>query len=197
LKPVAGKKLLAGAQQAMKAPLWRKLAALNIEGWGKTTCMEMATQYSDVLALYDAVEKDSELPILQRRFAVQKAETFLQFFKVHQELVVALDNLGFFASAAEERIENPKIAGKTFCITGSLPGVSDRHLAEEEIRKRGGLAKGSVGRKLDYLVVGEAPGDTKLRAALRWNTKRLTPEEFFALMEWQPSCPKLDPEREF
>jgi DNA ligase (NAD+) len=197
LKPVAGKKLLAGVQQAMQVPLWRKLAALNIEGWGKTTCMEMATQYSDVLALYDAVEKDSTLPILKRRFAAQKAESFLQFFKVHQELVVRLDNLGFFAPAAEERIENPKIAGKTFCITGSLPGVSDRHLAEEEIRKRGGAAKGSVGRKLDYLVVGESPGDTKLRAALHWNTKRLTPEEFFALMEWQPSCPQRDPEHEY
>lgn len=187
LKPAARRQLAAGIQWAMRAPLWRKLAALSIEGWGRTTCQEMSAAFSDVVQMFDAFVEDRKLPVSERRFPPQKVDSFLQFFSLQQELLSALIDLDFFEPSVEERIENPKIAGKAFCITGSLPGVSDRRVAEEEIRKRGGRVKSSVSRKLDYLVVGELPGETKLRAALRWNTRRLAPEEFYDLMEWHPS----------
>ena len=54
------------------------------------------------------------------------------------------------------RTDGP-LAGKTFVITGTLPGMS-REKAAEAIEAAGGKVTNSVSKKTDYLVVGAAPG---------------------------------------
>ena len=49
------------------------------------------------------------------------------------------------------------LAGKTFVLTGALPTLT-REAAREFIERRGGRVTGSVSKKTDYVVVGEAPG---------------------------------------
>jgi DNA ligase (NAD+) len=56
------------------------------------------------------------------------------------------------------------LAGLTFVITGTLPTMS-REEATRLIKQHGGRVTGSVSRKTDYLVVGEAPGGNKYRKA--------------------------------
>ena len=47
--------------------------------------------------------------------------------------------------------------GKTFVITGTLPGMS-RDEAKEKIEANGGKTTGSVSKKTDYLLAGEQAG---------------------------------------
>ena len=59
-------------------------------------------------------------------------------------------------------VEGP-LAGKTVVVTGTLPGFS-RQEAEEAIRAAGGKPGGSVSKKTDYVVAGEAAGSKLSKA---------------------------------
>ena len=52
---------------------------------------------------------------------------------------------------------------KTVVVTGTLPGFS-RQEAEEVIRAAGGKPGGSVSKKTDYVVAGEAAGSKLTKA---------------------------------
>ena len=63
------------------------------------------------------------------------------------------------------------LAGKTFVLTGTLPGLS-RQAATEMIEHAGGKVTSSVTAKTDYVVVGEEPG-SKLAKARELGTEIL------------------------
>ena len=193
LKPAARKKLCEGVPKAMEVPFWKKLLALCIEDWGEQTCLQAATRFPDLNRLVDATDNNTleSLPGVGK----VRAATFRQFLKDYGDELMKMCDLGFWVVSDSDHIENAAIAGKSFCITGELPGCS-RPMAEEEIRKRGGLAKSGVSRRTDFLVVGEQPGGTKWSAAQRWGTPCLTQEEFFKMMAWYPTLTKPDPDRE-
>ena len=56
-----------------------------------------------------------------------------------------------------------KLGGKTFVITGTLPTLG-RKEAQELILNNGGKCTGSVSKKTDYLVAGEAAGSKLTKA---------------------------------
>jgi len=59
--------------------------------------------------------------------------------------------------------QNQAIAGKTFVLTGTLPTLK-RDEAQAMIEAAGGKVSGSVSKKTDYVVAGEAAG-SKLEKA--------------------------------
>ena len=74
----------------------------------------------------------------------------------------------------------PEIAGKTFVITGTLPSMGRRD-AQELIERNGGKVAGSVSKKTDYLVAGEAAG-SKLQRARELGVPVLTEEALLAML---------------
>ena len=80
----------------------------------------------------------------------------------------ALIDAGVTAEAPEPGAAPPEagtgpLAGKTLVVTGTLPGFS-RQEAEEAIRAAGGKPGGSVSKKTDYVVAGEAAGSKLTKA---------------------------------
>ena len=78
-----------------------------------------------------------------------------------------------------ERGEEQIFAGKTFVITGTLPTM-DRKAAAEIIEDRGGKVTGSVSKKTDYLLAGEAAG-SKLVKAEQLGTAVISEAEFMQM----------------
>jgi len=193
-KGATKKKLQAGLVTAMKAPFWRKLAALCVDTWGKTTCQEVATRWACMDAI-EAARHDKQLDYI---IGAAKANEYRLHTDVYREEILALLDMKFLPEKADdaEKVEGA-LAGKSFCITGSIPGCPDRGIAEEEIRKCGGIVKSSVSRKLTYLVVGDEPGTNKLTGARRWGTQILTADQLFDMLNWRPKFDAPDPSREY
>jgi DNA ligase (NAD+) len=77
--------------------------------------------------------------------------------------------------------EGPKpLAGKTFVLTGSLPGLT-RDQARDMVEKAGGRVTGSVSKKTSYVVVGETPG-SKADDARRLGVATLDEAAFLELV---------------
>jgi DNA ligase (NAD+) len=74
------------------------------------------------------------------------------------------------------------LVGKAVVVTGAVPGYT-REGAEEAIMARGGTSPGSVSKKTFALVVGEAPGASKLKKAEDAGTPIIAAELFEALLE--------------
>lgn len=187
LKGALRKTMQAGVIKAQSAPFWRKLAALCIDGWGKQTCQAVASVFPTINLVIEAYAADDATTSLLSVVGSSKLHGFVSFMETSYPDVERLMNAGFFPAVAEAEAESG-VQGKSFCITGSLPGVSSRIEAENQIVKRGGLVKGSVTRNLSYLVVGNDAGATKSDAAKRWGTVCLTPDEFFDMLDWRPKA---------
>ena len=74
------------------------------------------------------------------------------------------------------------LAGLTVVVTGAVPGFT-REGAEEAILARGGKSPGSVSKKTFALVVGDAPGASKLKKAEELGIPMVPAEAFEALLE--------------
>ena len=57
-----------------------------------------------------------------------------------------------------------KLNGKTFCLSGTLPGGESKEYWQSKIEEAGGVVKGSVGKTLSYLVAGEGSGSKSEKA---------------------------------
>ena len=74
------------------------------------------------------------------------------------------------------------LAGLTIVVTGAVPGFT-REEAEEAILARGGKSPGSVSKKTFALVVGDAPGASKLTKAEQLGVPIVPAEGFEALLD--------------
>lgn len=73
------------------------------------------------------------------------------------------------------------LTGKSIAITGKLS--KERAYMERDINLAGGLFHASVTSKTDYLVVGGAPGRTKVNAANYNGTRKISEELLRDLMK--------------
>jgi DNA ligase (NAD+) len=73
------------------------------------------------------------------------------------------------------------LAEKAVVVTGSVPGYS-RDGAEAAIVARGGTSPGSVSKKTYCVVVGEAPGASKLAKAESLGVPMVSAEHFDDLL---------------
>jgi DNA ligase (NAD+) len=149
-------KLLANLEEAKTRPLARILAALSIRHVGPTAAEALARHFGSIDAI--AAASEEELASVDG-VGPTIAASLKDWFGVdwHREVVERWRAAG--VRLVEERTdEGPRpLEGITVVVTGSLTGYS-RDEATEAITSRGGKASGSVSKKTDFVVVGEAPG---------------------------------------
>eukprot|EP01080_Neovahlkampfia_damariscottae_P001958 gene1958-1466_t len=73
------------------------------------------------------------------------------------------------------------LSGKAFIISGVLESL-ERNEIEELIKRYGGIIKTSMSKKVDFFIVGEEPGETKMKKAKQLNTKQLSEDDFLQIL---------------
>jgi len=172
--------LAAAIERARRRPLGRVLNALGIPQVGEQTAIDLARwvareipDASDWLRLVgtflrsvaqDAPERFEEVEGIGPLVAAGLVRYFAD-----PATAAVVDDLADAGVEAEAPALPPPgagsgpLVGKTVVVTGTLPGFS-RQAAEEAVRAAGGKAGGSVSKKTDYLVAGEAAGSKLARA---------------------------------
>ena len=140
----------------------RLLCGLGIPGIGRTAARELMLHFGSI----DALAKASEEEILAvRDMGEISARAIVQYFRdpASQKILEAFRAAGVNFTLKDTGLVDTKFDGMTFVITGTLPNLS-RKEAAALIESHGGRVAGSVSKKTDYLVAGEAAG-SKLQKA--------------------------------
>jgi DNA ligase (NAD+) len=172
--------LLAGIEASKAQPLERVVTGLGIQGVGGIVARTLVAALPSMEALAAAgVEDLQQVEGIGPHIAQSVADWFSR--PRHREVIDKLRRAGL-RMRAEAAAQTPQpLAGQTFVITGTLPGMS-RDDAQALIEAHGGKVTDSVSKKTDYLVVGESPG-SKLAKAQTLGIKIIGEEELRKLVD--------------
>lgn len=173
----SAEKLILAIQKSKKPKLASFLYALGIRHVGERLAASLAREYPNVRDLLKASLED-----LLRIEDVGEvvAKSVIEHFgkERNREEVQRLLELGVEPKGMERA--GTALSGKTFVITGTLPGIS-RQEASEWIESQGGKVSSSVSKKTDYLLAGEEAG-SKLDKARELNVPVLSWQDLQALV---------------
>lgn len=179
-----GARLLANLDRAKNQPLWRVLVALSIRHVGPTAARSLAQAFGSLDKIEAATAEElAEVDGVGMTIAIAVRDWFEVDW--HREVLSKWRAAGVRMS--EER-DGSSVArtleGLSVVVTGSLAGWS-RDEAKEAITARGGKATGSVSKKTDFVVAGEAAG-SKLDRANQLGVPVLDEDGFAALLDDGP-----------
>lgn len=153
------------------------LYALGIREVGESTAQALAAHFTSLDALVQAAEEDfatiseerpkDRCPRLQSVPDVGAivAEHICRFFHEphNQSVIQSLIEAGVRWPVVEKITASQHLEGKIFVLTGTLPNLS-RDQAKALIQASGGKVTGSVSKKTDFVVAGEAAGSKLSKA---------------------------------
>ncbi|MBL6751156.1 MAG: NAD-dependent DNA ligase LigA [Nevskia sp.] len=170
--------VVAGIEKSKDTRLERFLYALGVPSVGEATARDLARHFGTLEELIGAAardaagEGDDSIKAKDRYAELRKvpdvgpvvAAHICHFFTEPQNLeaIQALRDAGI-RWPAPKAAAGGALSGKTFVITGTLPGLG-RDEASALIESHGGKVSGSVSSKTDYLLAGEAAGSKLAKA---------------------------------
>ena len=179
---LSARQLLDAARASREAPLSRVLVGLGIRHVGPVAARLLAQRFGDVDAL--AAAPLEALESVEGVGPVIAGSVHLYFREPETlELLARLKAAGLTLreGPAETRVA-ATLAGRAVVVTGTLEGYG-REAAESAIVARGGTSPGSVSKKTYCVVVGAAPGASKVRRAEELGVPRIDATQFETLLE--------------
>lgn len=172
-------KLLAAIERSKGAGLARLLFALGIRHVGVKAAQTLARSFGSWAALRQAGEEElTALPEVGAKMAASIRGYLAQ--AQAQQLLARLEAAGVALVQEEAAPAGAAVQGLTFVLTGTLPSLS-RPEAAALIQRQGGKVAGSVSKKTDYVVAGEAAG-SKLEKARALGVRVLDEAALLALL---------------
>jgi len=191
LGELSANSLVSAIDGAKTMPLSRVLVGLGIRHVGPVAAREIAK----VFRTYDAL-KTAPLEVLEAIDGIGPviAQSMFEFAR-DPESAQRLDKLKASGVALiEPEVSNAleqTLSGKAVVVTGSVDGYS-RDGAEAAIIARGGTSPGSVSKKTYCVVVGDAPGASKVSKAEELGIPMIPGSQFESLLnkgDYEASLP--------
>ena len=155
------------------------LTALGIRNVGKSTAKEIMSHYRSIDELMDATAEELvNIPDIGQT----TAESIYSFFQDedNREVLNKLKKFGVNMVMPETTASSDKLSGKTIVVTGSFDNYGRKDL-ENLIITNGGKCTGSVSKKTDMVIAGEAAG-SKLTKAMELGIKVVSIDEFLSMI---------------
>jgi len=153
-----------GLDKSKSRDLWRVVFGLGILHVGAGMAKTLCRHYKTMDDLLDATEE--QLVSIDDVGEVI-AKSLYQWFgePENRKLIKRLrrEGVNFESSIYQSAEAAGPLAGKALVLTGTLPNLK-RHEAVAKIEEAGGKVVGSVSRKTDYVVTGEAAGSKLAKA---------------------------------
>ncbi len=148
-------KILEAIESSKNNDAVKLLTALAIRNVGKATAKDLMKQFGSIPALMDASEE--ELTAVND-IGLTTAQSIIAFFANPQNRAV-MDELQAMGvnMTSDNTVQGTALQGKTLVVTGTLPTLGRKEVTEL-IEKHGGKCAGSVSKKTDFVVAGEAAG---------------------------------------
>lgn len=185
--------LIKAIQESKKIPFPRVLYAIGIAHVGLENAMILAEHFKSIENIKKATVQD-----LQMIDSVGDviAKSVVDWFRDEDNLqmIETMKKAGVQFEIEEKQEEEAEkkestnvkakefFNGKKFVITGSFKDY-DRVELGELIESFGAKSAPGVTSKVDYLIVGDAPGASKVAAAKKHNVKNLTEEELMSIIK--------------
>lgn len=172
-------RILQAIEESKKNSVDKLLTGLGISNVGKTTAKAIMRHFDSLEALavadYDTLTAIPDV-------GPTTAQSIVSFFaeEENRAIVQKLADAGVNMIAEKEEGASDVFAGLTFVITGTLPNL-DRKEAQALIEKNGGKVTGSVSKKTNYLLAGEAAG-SKLTKAGELGIPVISEEELYKMI---------------
>ena len=156
------------------------LTGLAIRNVGKVLAKQLMKKYDDLWKLANASEDElKNLPDVGEITAHCLVEYLNKPESRH--MLEELEQMGVNLSSTSKENSSEKLAGLTIVVTGTLPTLGRKEV-QELISNNGGKCTGSVSKKTDILVAGEAAG-SKLTKALELGVKVISEEELLEMLK--------------
>lgn len=179
-KEKKAKNLLQSIQKSKTQPLSRFLFGLGISNIGQKAATTLAKYYPSMEQLmqasYDDFCRIHEIGDIMARSLIERFQD--ESFK---GLIAKFQASGLTLKERIVSVPSNAATGKKFIFTGKLSLIA-RQSAADLVKQKGGDVATSIGKTVDYVVVGEAPG-SKYEKALKLNLKILTEQEFLDLVQ--------------
>ena len=167
--------LLEAIEKSKDCELYAFIYSLGIPNVGVKTAKDLVNRFKSIEGLKNATFE--ELVGVQDVGDVVAMDV-MAFFKEEKviDTIEELLELGVKPKFEEKEIKENPFEGKTVVATGSLKNYS-RSEIKDKLESLGAKVAGSVSKKTDYVIAGEAAG-SKLTKAQELGVKILSEEEF-------------------
>lgn len=173
--PKKAQNLLEAIENSKECELHAFIYALGIPNVGVKTAKDLVSRFKSIEGLKNATfEELVSVPDVGDIVA----QDVMSFFKEEKvlETIDELLALGVNPKFEEVEVTENPFMGKTVVATGSLQNYSRAEI-KEKLESLGAKVAGSVSKKTDYVIAGEAAG-SKLTKAQELGVKVLSEEEF-------------------
>ena len=181
--------LVAAIDHSRETTLARFIHALGIRHVGEATARDLAAHFGDLPALLAAGEAELlEVPDVGPVVARAIVDFLAQ--PHNREVIEALARQVRWSATQPRRQAAAPLAGVTFVLTGTLPGLT-RDEARALIEARGGKVAGSVSSRTRYVVAGAEAG-SKLEKARELGVSVIDEEGLRALLGGHEADPRQE-----
>ncbi|OTA29988.1 DNA ligase (NAD(+)) LigA [Alloscardovia macacae] len=178
--------MLEQLQKARDADMWRVLVALSMRHIGAPNAHALAVVYPSLPSFVGVSMEDlSSIDGVGEALAESVYSWMSHLGNTADwrgRILQAWMDAGIGMRVAEKEELDQTLAGLTIVVTGSLEGFT-RDGIKETILAHGGKPSGSVSKKTDYVVVGEAPGAAKITKAEAAGVPMIDADTFLHMLE--------------